>query len=192
MAEKKKSNAVKTMVICLLVIAILAGIAWIAYPWAMFYFGKTDHFNAHIALTVNGTAYTPQASDISGGDMSSANNAQSYSNADAVVATVNDDGTIDVKMNAGLYGNRDVAIQLDGMDEPLILRVMIAGENDRAKLDIHADVDTEAKTAHVTGSMSTNDDPAFRGKIHSDTREIDKTIDMTADFESVETLANNV
>lgn len=174
MKAKKKSGI--GILIALLIIGLLAFGLWTAYPYVRYYGSKTEHFKAHVTLTVDGKSYTPKESDVLGMDS----------------VSINADGSVECLYDEGFYGERTITIRIDGMDEPLILRTSINNANERANLNVNADVRTDNKTAVVTGELRINDDPAFRGKIKSETRSINKELDMTVSAEETAVLANTV
>lgn len=161
-----KNTKLKIGIIAGIVAVILAitGLCiWMNYPKILYKTGKTDHFQAHVTLNVDGNPYTPKNEDVLGADR----------------FTINEDGSVDYMIDAGVNDTRDITIAVDGLENPLTLRTFITDEKYRVKLNLNADVDTEAKKAIVTGELKTNDDPAFRGKVPAETWSIYRELDLT-------------
>ncbi len=149
--------------IAAVILAITGLIIWLSYPKILYKTGKTDHFHAHVVLNVNGNPYTPKNEDVLGADR----------------FTINADGSVDYIIDEGANDIRDITIAIDGLTNPLVLRTFITDEKYRVKLNLNADVDTEAQKAVVTGELKTNDDPAFKDKVPSETWSIYRELDLT-------------
>lgn len=164
------------VLIGLVILAILGGVLWLVLPKLTGKSAPTELFRAHITISVDGQAYTPKESDV----------------LDADRVTVNADGSIDCAVNEGIYGIRDLTIQIDGMTEPLMLRTMISDNRYLVDLNVNVDVDSTAKKAVVTGELTSNNDAKLKKKFGSETWSIYRELDMTASPENYDKIGGTL
>ena len=167
----------KISISVIIILLILAFLAFLAYPFFMYYFYPGDHTTFHAAFTVDGKPYTPQLADFCVQDDLDSNPSQIPSSFHA-----NSDGTVDFALHEGAYGGRNVAMRIDGMEEPLLLLTGSASNNEIIRHDIQVDVDTKTKTAYVTGHYTYDDEPshALFARLKWHTVSINETLDLTA------------
>ena len=123
------------------------------------------HFQAHVTVKVDGQTYTPKDADIIGADS----------------FTINDDSSVDYQINDGINGCRDITIQIEGMDQPLILRTFITNEKSHIIMNLNAEVDSNTKKAVVTGELTADE---FSESL--ETWSIYRELDMTASAEDMD------
>ena len=120
-----------------------------------------DFTTYRATITVDGNPYYPKAENFSGTDF----------------YAINTDGILEFGIHKGKYGKRKLSLHIDGIDEPLVLCVRSTNKNERIILDVTIAVDSKAKQAKVTGTLTFAD-----MSVSSADRQlsIDTTLDMGA------------